>query len=278
MTATEQSHGATSLDGNFEVLAPRVETASHIALFLDFDGTVSEIVPVPDDAELDERIRKTLLSLVTGDDFTLSVVSGRAISDVRSRIGLKNAIYVGNHGLEIESGDVRFREPSAEALRGELRCLALQLKLALSETDGLEVEDKGLTLSVHIRRVTEDLQDWVRNVTRGTVGRYPAFQIREGKMVLEISPRVEWNKGRAIEWIAHQVLPPSSLNIYIGDDLTDEDAFAALPEGITIKVGGFSDTAAEYLLPDVSAVGLFLEWLDHAKQHAPRANSQRVGK
>lgn len=278
MTAMEQAHRAISLDGDFEILAPRIIPAPHIALFLDFDGTISEIVPVPEDAELDHGIRKTLLSLITHDDFTLSIVSGRAVSDVRSRIGLKDVVYVGNHGLEIESGEIRFREPGAEALRGELRCLALQLKHALSDTDGLEIEDKGLTLSVHFRRVTGELQDWVRNVTRGTVARYPPFQVREGKMVLEVWPRIEWHKGRAVEWIAREVLPSNSLNIYIGDDRTDEDAFAAFPEGITIRVGGFSDTAAQYLLPDVSAVGLFLKWLDHTKQHAPRANSQRVGK
>ncbi len=278
MTATEQSDRAVSLDGGFEILAPRILAAAHVALFLDFDGTISEIVPAPADAELDHAIRAALLSFIARDDVTVSIVSGRAVSDVRSRIGLKDVIYVGNHGLEIESGEIRFREPGAEALRGELRCLALQLKLALSDTDGLEIEDKGLTVSVHFRRVTEGLQDWVRNVTRGTVERYPAFQLREGKMVVEIWPRIEWNKGHAVEWIAREVLPASSLCIYIGDDRTDEDAFAAFPEGITIRVGGFSDTAAQYSLPDVSAVGLFLKWLDQTKQHAPRANSQRVGK
>jgi trehalose 6-phosphate phosphatase len=276
MTMAEEVHRAAPLK-DFGALAPLVDSSSHIALFLDFDGTLSNIVPVPDDAELDGGIRKTLESLIAREDFTVSIVSGRAIADLRSRVGLKNVIYVGNHGFEIESEEIRFREPDAEALRGELRCLALQLKLALSDTDGLEIEDKGLTLSVHFRRVTEDLQQWVRNVTRSTVARYRAVYLREGQMVLEVSPRVDWNKGRAVKWIARQLPSTSSLAIYIGDDLTDEDAFVALSEGITIRVGGFSDTAAQYLLPDVSAVGLFLEWLDHAKQHAPRANSQRVG-
>jgi trehalose 6-phosphate phosphatase len=275
MTLAEDVHRATPLQ-DFGALAALVDSSSHIALFLDFDGTLANIVPVPDDAELDGGIRKTLESLIAHEDFTVSIVSGRAIADLRSRVGLENVIYVGNHGFEIESEEIRFREPEAEALRGELRRLALQLKLALSDTDGLEIEDKGLTLSVHFRRVTEDLQDWVRNVTRSTVARYRVVSLREGQMVLEVSPRVDWNKGRAVKWIARQ-LPPSSLAIYIGDDLTDEDAFVALSEGITIRVGGFSATAARYLLPDVSSVGLFLKWLDQSKQHAPRANSQRVG-
>lgn len=276
MTVAEEVHRATPLQ-DFGALASVVDSSSHVALFLDFDGTLSDIVPVPDDAELDSSIRKTLESLIARKDFTVSIVSGRAVADLRSRVGLKNVMYAGNHGFEIESEEIRFREPDAEALRGEIRCLALQLKLALSDTDGLEIEEKGLTLSVHFRRVTEDLQDWVRNVTRSTIARYRGIFLREGRMVLEVLPRIDWNKGRAVQWIIRQLPSTSPLAIYIGDDLTDEDAFVALSGGITIRVGGFSDTAAQYLLPDVSAVGLFLKWLDHTKQHAPRANSQRVG-
>ncbi|HTU48806.1 MAG TPA: trehalose-phosphatase [Bryobacteraceae bacterium] len=278
MTATVQARQAVSLLDNFEALSARITEASHVGLFLDFDGTISRIVLVPKDAEVDSEIAGPLRALAERSDFTIAIVSGRALADLRERVGLKNAIYVGNHGLEIEAEDVRFREPEAEALRRELRCLVLQLKLALSETDGLEIEDKGLTLSVHFRRVTEELQDWVRSVTCSTVGRSRSFACREGKMVLEVFPRVDWHKGRAVKWIAREVLPSSPLLIYLGDDVTDEDAFAAIQEGITIKVGGLSDTAAQYALPDVAAVGLFLKWLNHSKPHASRANLQRAGR
>ena len=97
-------------------------------------------------------------------------------------------------------------------------------------------------------------------------------------MVLEVFPRIDWHKGRAIKWIAQEILPTSPLLIYVGDDISDEDAFAAIREGITIRVGGLSDTAAQYSLPDVAAVGLFLKWLNHAKPHASRANFQRAGR
>jgi trehalose 6-phosphate phosphatase len=278
MTAAAQVRQALPLLDNLELVSPRITAASHIGLFLDFDGTISHIVLVPQDAEVDSEISAPLRALAERPDFTVSIVSGRALADVRERVGLKNAIYVGNHGLEIEAEDVRFREPEAEALRRELRCLLLQLKLALSETDGLEVEDKGLTLSVHFRRVTDQLQDWVRSVTCSTVGRSRSFACREGKMVLEVFPRVDWHKGRAAKWIAREILPSSPLLIYVGDDVSDEDAFVAIHEGITIRVGGLSDTAAQYSLPDVAAVGLFLKWLNHAKPHASRANFQRAGR
>lgn len=278
MIATEQVQQPVDLFDNFNAVAPRIADASHIALFLDFDGTLSRIVPVPEEAEIDPAVSSSLKTLTDRSDFSIAIISGRALADVRDRVGLKNAIYAGNHGLEIESGDLRFREPEAEALRRELRALSLQLKLALCETDGLEIEDKGLTLSVHFRRVPEPLHEWVRGVTCSTVGRSRSFCIREGNMVLEVFPRVDWHKGRAVKWIASQALPSAPLLIYIGDDITDEDAFVAIPEGITIRVGGSSDTAAQYRLPDVAAVGLFLQWLDHAKPHAARANFQRVGR
>ncbi len=278
MTSVEQTHRSAPLFSSLDEIEQRVASSARVALFLDFDGTLSTIVPNPTDAELDPDIRSTLKLLTARPDFSLSIVSGRALTDVRKRVGLADAIYVGNHGLEIESDSICFREPEAEALRRELRSLSLQLKLALSDTDGLEIEDKGLTLSVHFRRVNDHLHDWVRSVAFSTVERSRSFSCREGKMVLEVKPQVNWHKGHAIKWITREILPPSSLSIYIGDDVTDEDAFAAIPEGITIRVGEAAETHAQYLLSDVLAVGQFLHWLDRAKPHASIANSKRAGR
>jgi trehalose 6-phosphate phosphatase len=277
MSLIEQVHQPIALLDNLEVIEERIASANRVSLFLDFDGTISGIVVNPGDAKLDPEIRSILKTLCARWDFDVSIISGRALADVRERAGLSNVIYAGNHGLEIQSDTIRFREPQAEALRRELRCVLLQLKLALSDTDGVEIEDKALTLSVHFRRVSEHLRDWVRNVTHSTVSRSRSFSCREGKMVLEVRPQITWNKGHAVKWIAREVLPAGSVPIYIGDDVTDEDGFAAIPEGITIRVGGATETVAQYLLPDVPAVGQFLTWLNHAKPNA-LANSQRAGR
>jgi len=263
---------------NAPAIAQRIASAGHVALLLDFDGTISEIVSRPEDAEMAPQIRPHLQALAARPGFHVAVVSGRALEDVRARTGLENVIYVGNHGLEIEAGTTRFREPHAESLRRELRSLALQLKLALAETDGLEIEDKGLTLSVHYRRVPEQLHHWVREVTNGAAARSRSFLCREGKMVLEVKPQSTWNKGYAIKWILREILPSPSLPIYIGDDVTDEDAFAAIPQGITIRVGDPGVSRAHFYLPHVAAVGEFLEWLTHAKLHGSRATAQRAGR
>jgi trehalose 6-phosphate phosphatase len=263
---------------NLELIEHRISSASRLALLLDFDGTLSPIVPNPDDAQIDPEVYATLQALSTRPDFNIGIVSGRALSDVRKRVDLKGAIYVGNHGLEIETESVCFRQPEAESLRRELKCLYLQLKLALSDTEGLEIEDKGVTLSVHFRRVPPEMHDWIRSVTFSTVARWHSFVCREGKMVLDIRPQLGWDKGRAVKYIMHELLPASALPVYVGDDVTDEDAFAAIPEGITIKVGGLAESEAQFLLPDVAAVRHFLQWLDHAKPHASLANFQRAGR
>jgi trehalose 6-phosphate phosphatase len=278
MIATGRANPPLALLENLDAIQERISSANRVSLFLDFDGTISGIVVNPGEAKLDPEIRSILKVLSARWDFDVCIVSGRALADVRERAGLSNVIYAGNHGLEIESDTVRFREPQAEALRRDLRCVLLQLKLALSDTDGLEIEDKGLTLSVHFRRVPEHLRDWVRNVTHSTVSRSRSFSCREGKLVLEVRPQITWTKGHAVKWIKQEVLPAGSVPIYIGDDVTDEDGFAAIPEGITVRVGETAETNAEYLLADVPAVGKFLRWLNSAKPHAkaqiPRTRPQ----
>ncbi len=278
MSTAAEVHHLLPLFDHLTEIEERVVAAAQVAVFLDFDGTISDIVQIPSDAVVEKDIRSTLTRLAGRPDFTVSVVSGRALTDVRERTGLGHIIYVGNHGLEIGGDNTSFREPRAESLRRELRSLSLQLKLALSETDGLEIEDKGLTVSVHFRRVNEHLHDWVRSITFSTVARSRSFMCREGKMVLEVRPQIEWHKGYAVRWILSEIAPYGTLPLYIGDDLTDEDAFGVIPEGITIRVGGSCDSKAQYFVPDVEAVGQFLQWLDHAKPNASIANTQRAGR
>jgi trehalose 6-phosphate phosphatase len=268
------------LSKSFDVLREAISGAAHIALLVDFDGTVSPIAATPARAQLDPNIRSVLEGMKSREDFTVGIISGRAIEDLRAKAGIEGLIYAGNHGLEIEAGETRFREPQAEALRRELKCVSLQLKLALDNIEGLEIEDKGLTLSVHYRGVHEDMQVWVRDIALETVAKYQAFVANEGKKVVEIRPALEWNKGHAVKWLLTEVLPPSALPIYVGDDATDEDVFGAIPQGITIRVGGIpaSGTKAHFVLADVAAVANFLGWLTHAKPNASAANAQRVGK
>src|SRR5262249_30689845 len=88
------------------------------------------------------------------------------------------------------------------------------------------------------------------------------FRLAKGNKVFEIRPRVPWNKGTAVHWIQQQLGRPDALTIYLGDDITDEDAFMALPEAISVKVGKMSRTAADFRLKDPAEVCRFLAWVD----------------
>ncbi len=87
------------------------------------------------------------------------------------------------------------------------------------------------------------------------------FRSTCGDKSFEIRPRVDWNRGDAVRYIRAHAAAPGALAIYVGDDATDEDAFAALPEDITIKVGDAPETLAQYNLENVDEVQEFLGWL-----------------
>lgn len=259
-------------------LEQRVSLASHVTLFLEFDGTASAIVSEREEAGLDPEIRSSLTCLLRRPDTTVSILSGRTILDVQKRAGLAGVVYVGNHGLEIESNSTRFREPKAESLRNALRSLSLQLKLALCDVEGIEIEDKTLTLSVHFRNVNPALYDWVRSVVISTVERARCFGCDEHELALDVMPQVEWNKGSAVKWILREMAPFHTLPIYIGHDENVENAFESMGQGITIRVGDAAGSRAQYLAPDVHAVDRFLQWLDLSKPHASIANSRGAGR
>jgi trehalose 6-phosphate phosphatase len=276
MTGTKRARHPQPLDVKPENWLQRVRSASSIGLFLDFDGTVSPIAETPLLAEIDPEIREIIGHLAAREDVHVSIVSGRSIDDVRTRAGVAGVIYAGNHGLEIESDTVCFREPQAESLRLELRALILQLELALSGTDGTLIEQKGLSASVHYRQVNEALREWVRHTVQQTVERSRSFSCRDGKMVVEVRPAIDWHKGHAVQWILDRVLPPGALPIYIGDDATDEDAFFLVADGITIRVGEAAESYAAYSAPDLDAVRNFLSKLGELRSNAEKGAQERT--
>ncbi len=276
MTGTKRARHPQPLDVKPESWQQRVRSASSIGLFLDFDGTVSPIAETPLLAEIDPEIREIIGHMAAREDVHVSIVSGRSIDDVRTRAGVAGVIYAGNHGLEIESDTVCFREPQAESLRLELRALILQLELALSGTDGTLIEQKGLSASVHYRQVNEALREWVRHTVQQTVERSRSFSCRDGKMVVEVRPAIDWHKGHAVQWILDRVLPPGALPIYIGDDATDEDAFFLLADGITIRVGEAAESYAAYSAPDLDAVRNFLSKLGELRSNAEKGAQERT--
>ncbi|SPE42664.1 Trehalose-phosphatase [Candidatus Sulfopaludibacter sp. SbA3] len=239
----------------------RIQSAQGISLFLDFDGTLVPITEDPMAPQLDPDAAETLKSIAVQEGVTTTIISGRAIEDLYSRIRLDSLIYAGNYGLEIFGRGLRFVEPAAWSRREHLAELCEKLSEDLRPIDGVLVEHKGLTASIHYRQVAANDVPKVQAAVREGVARNGAlFRLIPGRKVLEIVPRTDWHKGAAVRWINNHLEGPL-LSIYLGDDASDEEAFSVMPDAITVKVGNAPVTCARYHLPDPAAVHELLLWL-----------------
>ena len=243
-------------------IASALRAAPEILLFLDFDGTLAPIVDRPSLASMPVGVREALARCASNPKFSVAIVSGRGLADLRTRVDLENLIYAGNHGLEISGPGVDFIEPTAVERLKALGELSRHLRARLNHIPGVEVENKILSASVHYRRAAAGTLPDIRQVVDdAVVFDDNPFHITEGRKVLEIRPRVGWDKGMAVRWIQQASGHPNALPVYIGDDTTDEDAFEALPDGITVSVGKGRETSAQYFLENQESVPEFLLWL-----------------
>jgi trehalose 6-phosphate phosphatase len=253
---------ARPLFGHLSNIASAITAATRIFLFLDYDGTLAPIVEDPGQVSLSAETGKQLIALSRNAKFLVAIISGRSLSDVRQRVGLDGLIYGGNHGLEIQGPGLSFVEPTAAARTQALQRISHDLEIRLRHLPGVRFENKGLTASAHYRSVRDaDRQEMRRIVGETVASAGDCFHITRGLDVLEIRPRVDWNKGTAARWILASSGSPDALPVCVGDDATDEDAFAALKAGITVRIGRAAATAAQYELEDQEAVGVFLAWL-----------------
>ena len=218
-------------------------TAGHerILLLLDFDGTLSEIVPRAEDAVLREGNRSLLGELSACPSITCGILSGRALEDVAKRVDVPGLVYGGNHGLEIRGPGIDYLHPEASATVTAIAEAASHLNAALSPVPGAAVEDKRLTLTVHYRRSPPELHGQVQQLffdSAQPLVDAGVARISNAKMALELRPAVAWDKGQALLLI-HSRLAPDAVPVYVGDDATDEDAFKAAQSigGIGVFVG-----------------------------------------
>jgi trehalose-phosphatase len=244
--------------------------AGRMLLALDFDGTLAPLVAQPDAAAILPAARTAVAALADRSDTLVAIVSGRGLSDVCSRVGLDRLYYAGNHGLEIEGPSVRRVHEQAEQARPALAECAHRLAPLEREYGGVQVEDKGLSLSVHYRRVEDAsaARDIVGRV-HALCGGVPGVRLTEGKKVVEIRPEVDWDKGRATLFLIETLLREARTApvVFIGDDRTDEDAFRAIGDrgdGVIVADPPPSDTAARSYLRSPADVAAFLERLARA--------------
>ena len=235
-----------------------------LAVFLDYDGTLSPIVDDPKAATLSDDMRAAVGRLA--ERHRVAVVSGRDLADVRDRVGLSDLYYAGSHGFDIAGpGGISERPSEAERLLDRINSVEAALRAATGDISGAEVERKTFSVAAHYRRVAGDDVPAFEAAIEDVAARHPELGKSRGKKVVEFQPRVAWDKGRAVEWIlAHTPLGEGDpLPVYIGDDLTDEDAFDALGNcGVSVALrGGARLTLADCALDDVDDVGRFLRHL-----------------
>lgn len=254
---------------NWEKVSDALGRRSRVALLLDFDGTLAPIVAKPDEAKMDKGVRALLRKLVGSAGVSVAIISGRPLKELKKLVGLKGVAMAGNHGLTIEAGGQRFIHPQAVAKRGLIKGMVEALRKATQEIEGALVEDKELSVSLHFRLVKKtDLPLLKKRVKEITVSgaETKRIRVRRGKKVLEFLPSVKWDKGKAALWLLKRTEGASwrgkLLPIYLGDDVTDEDGFAAInPWGISVRVGRGAQTCAQYYLKGIAEVRSLLALL-----------------
>lgn len=228
-----------------------VPLATNPLLLLDYDGTLAEIVARPEEAYPHPAVPELLGRLRAR--FPLYLVTGRSVRDLEALLPVPGLQVVGVHGMEAGTLGGEVTQLVDKTALGALEVVRTRLPdLAEAQCDGLRVEDKGAAIALHYRGVgdggVEALQRWADAVPN-------SLDQLWGKMVLELRP-AGYSKGLAAARLARTHAPATP--VFIGDDTTDEEAFAALQDGLTIKVGE-GKTRARERLADVAAVVAYLE-------------------
>lgn len=235
-----------------------------LAVFLDYDGTLSPIASRPEQAVLSDSMRAVLRALAT--KLPVAILSGRDLEDVRRRVGIDAIVYAGSHGFDI-AGPRGLRRQMATEFLPKLDMAERELHDALDIIAGALVERKRFSIAAHYRNVNENDVPEVQRVVDAAAARHPELRRIDGKKVYELLPNVDWDKGKALLWILRTLDLESRSGgirpIYIGDDGTDEDAFRVLGQrGVAILVSEQSQpTAASYSLSDPREVERFLRAL-----------------
>jgi trehalose 6-phosphate phosphatase len=241
------------------------------AVFLDYDGTLTPIVDRPEDAVISDSMRQAVRDLAKR--CTVCVVSGRDRPVVQELMGIDDLVVAGSHGFDIWSPEEGTLEHEAGAgFEDLLARVRARLDDEVGDVDGALVEPKKASVAIHYRLVSEAERPRVHGVVEALLAELSdELKVTPGKMVYEIQPKLDWDKGKAVLYLlgalgldSEDVVP-----MYLGDDITDEHAFEALAgRGIGVFVGAPDDpevadrpTAADFVLASPDEAERFLDSL-----------------
>lgn len=203
----------------------------HLVVLLDFDGTLCEFQADPSAVVLPESRRQAIARIQ--ERATVGIVSGRRMDDVRGRCGLEGPVVAGLHGLEIEGLGERYVHPDLEIAGAAVAEVSEALRAVASSIPGAFVEDKGASVALHFREADAAGQRTALEAFAAAAQPHlesGRLRVMRGSYVLELLPNIDWNKGNAVEWILERIARQKGplFAVYIGDDVTDQDAFAAV--------------------------------------------------
>ena len=231
------------------------------AIFLDYDGTLTPIVNDPANAILAEETRAVIRRL--SERWSVAIISGRDLTDVQNMVDIADIVYAGSHGFDIVGPGGSYRDQKrGERFLPALGRAEVELQNLLKDIPGARVERKRFTIAVHYRQVDDANVEAVQQCVDQVLSQHPELRKSFGKKVFELRPDIDWDKGKALLSLIEALYDDSGkvVPIYIGDDVTDEDAFRAIRnKGISIVVGNDDRrTAAHYALRDTDEVRAFL--------------------
>jgi len=242
-------------------------------IITDIDGTISEIAPTPDKAVVSPIMKDLLGKFVKKFKF-MAVLSGRSVTDARRMVGVEGLLYVGNHGLEYLKDNEIYLDPQVEKYLPVLKKVTKEIQEGgLCTLEGILFEDKGICFTIHYR-LCEDPEEVRKKIlkTVETAKSSKDLKIKEGRKILEIRPPIGHDKGTILQKL---VLENHLENvIYLGDDITDSDAFLKLKElkeeglidgeSIAVISGEIPDYVREnasFFVESVDEVVRFFRWL-----------------
>lgn len=244
----------------FSEISRRME-GKRLAVFLDYDGTLTPMAKHPDQAKLSNAMRGAVEGLASRA--TVAIISGRDLKDVCARVGLDHIFYAGSHGFDIAGpGGPEQTFQEGKSFLPDLDGAERELTMRADRITGAHVERKRFSIALHYREVLENSVADVKLALEQTHSHFPRLRRSSGKKVFELQPDVDWHKGKAIQWLLTSLGLDRAdvLSLYIGDDVTDEDAFRLLRDrGVGIVVRDEArPTQAAYALENPEEVKEFL--------------------
>ena len=247
---------SSALDHHEEILN-RLGT-KQLAVFLDYDGTLTPIAEHPSKATLSIEMKEIIEHLA--QRCTVAIISGRDLQNVKEKVDIDGLYYAGSHGLDIEGPNMK-KEVGKEALPA-LEEAEKAVKEKIGDFKGARLERKKFVVAIHYRQSSEKVGKQAVDFAQKLADDKDQLMLVKNKKVVELRPNIAWNKGKAISHLLEELdlNADNSLPFFIGDDVTDEDGFEYLiPHGIGIITGDHGKSSyARYKLRDVDEVKKFL--------------------